>query len=48
MTDIEHSEQSRQLEEAMAALEAQRAVLGEAVVEVALGPMRRQLANTKQ
>jgi hypothetical protein len=30
-----------QLEQAIQALEAQRAVLGDAVVEAALGPMRR-------
>ena len=30
-----------QLAQAIAALEAQRAILGDAVVEAALGPMRR-------
>lgn len=34
-----------QLEAAMAALEAQRALLGDAVVDAALGPMRAQLAT---
>ena len=34
-----------QLEQAVAALEAQRAIMGDAVVEAALGPMRRQLAE---
>ncbi len=32
-----------QLEQAIAALEGQRAILGDAVVEAALGPMRKQL-----
>jgi class 3 adenylate cyclase len=34
-----------QLEQAIAALEAQRAALGDSVVEAALGPMRKQLAE---
>ena len=34
-----------QLEQAIAALEAQRASLGDAAVDAALGPMRRQLAK---
>jgi predicted ATPase/class 3 adenylate cyclase len=33
------------LQQAMAALEAQRAILGDAVVDAALGPMREKLAN---
>jgi ABC-type oligopeptide transport system substrate-binding subunit/class 3 adenylate cyclase len=37
-----------QLEQAIATLEAQRAALGDAVVEAALGPMRRQLAELDQ
>jgi len=37
-----------QLAQAIAALEAQRAILGDAVVEAALGPMRRQLAELEQ
>jgi len=45
MTEREHSEEYRQLEQAIAALEAQRAIMGDAVVETALGPMRRQLAE---
>jgi class 3 adenylate cyclase len=45
MTDPEQSDAYTQLEQAMAALEAQRSVLGEAVVEAALGPMRQQLAE---
>ena len=45
MTEREQSEEYRQLEQAIAALEAQRAILGDAVVEAALGPMRRQLAE---
>jgi class 3 adenylate cyclase len=36
------------LEAAIAGLEAQRAVLGEGVVEAALGPLRRQLAELRQ
>jgi len=39
------SEKYRQLEQAIAALEAQRAILGDAVVEAALGPMQQQLAE---
>ncbi len=34
-----------QLEQAIAAFKAQRAILGDAVVDAALGPMRRQLAE---
>lgn len=34
-----------QLEQAIAALKAQRAILGDAVVDAALGPMQRQLAE---
>jgi len=45
MTRRKHSEEYRQLEQAIAELEAQRAVLGNAIVEAALGPMRRQLAE---
>jgi ABC-type oligopeptide transport system substrate-binding subunit/class 3 adenylate cyclase len=41
-------ERAAQLEAAMAALEAQRAVLGDAVVETALEPLRRQLADLRQ
>ena len=37
-----------QLEQAIAALEAQRAILGDAVVEAALGPMWRRLAELEQ
>ena len=36
--------ESEQLEQAIAALEAQRAILGDAVVNVALAPMREKLA----
>ena len=38
------SEEREQLEAAIAALEAQRALLGDAVIETALAPMRRELA----
>jgi ABC-type oligopeptide transport system substrate-binding subunit/class 3 adenylate cyclase len=37
-----------QLKQAIAALEAQRNVLGEAIVEAALGPMRKELAELEQ
>lgn len=37
-----------QLEQAIQALEVQRAVLGDAVIEAALGPMRRQLAELEE
>ncbi len=37
-----------QLEQAIAALNAQRTILGDAVVEAALGPMRRQLAELEE
>jgi len=40
--------EQEQLEQAIQALEAQRATLGNAVVEAALGPMRRQLAELKE
>ena len=40
--------ESEQLERAIAALETQRIVLGDAVVDAALGPMRRQLAELKR
>src|SRR5918912_3053239 len=36
-----------QLEQGIAALEAQRAILGDAVVNAALGPMREKLAALK-
>jgi class 3 adenylate cyclase len=38
-------EQTAQLEAAIAALEAQRAILGDAVVEAAIAPMREKLAT---
>src|ERR671933_2628682 len=38
-------EQRTRLEAAIAALEAQRAVLGDAVAELALAPLRRQLSD---
>ena len=41
------SEERQKLEAAIAALEAQRALLGDAVVETALAPMRRELAATR-
>jgi class 3 adenylate cyclase/tetratricopeptide (TPR) repeat protein/regulation of enolase protein 1 (concanavalin A-like superfamily) len=44
MAEGEHSVMRKQLEQAMAALEAQRASLGDAVVEVALAPLREKLA----
>ncbi len=37
-----------QLEQAIRALEAQRAILGDAVVKAGLGPMRRQLAELEK
>lgn len=37
-----------QLEQAIAHMEAQRAVLGDAVVDAAVGSMRRQLAELEQ
>ena len=37
-----------QLEQAIQALEAQRTILGDAVVEAALGPMRWQLADLER
>ncbi|MCW5853643.1 MAG: hypothetical protein KIT87_26490, partial [Anaerolineae bacterium] len=36
-----------QLEQAIAALEAQRAILGDAIVNTALAPMREKLAALK-
>lgn len=45
MIEQNHSEEYRQLEQAIAALEAQRAALGNAVLEVALGPLRRNLTE---
>jgi ABC-type oligopeptide transport system substrate-binding subunit/class 3 adenylate cyclase len=39
------SDEYRQLEEAIAAIEAERAVLGDSVVEAALDPMRAKLAS---
>ena len=39
------SSEQQQLEAAIAALDAQRALLGEAVVDAALGPMRAKLAG---
>ena len=41
-------EQTAQLESAIAALEAQRAILGDVVVEAALAPMREKLAALEQ
>ena len=40
-------EQLTQLEAAIANLEAQRAVLGDQVVELALAPLRQQLADLR-
>jgi len=45
MTGLDHSKEYRQLEQAIAALDAQRALLGNDVVEAAIGPMRRKLAE---
>jgi len=45
MTESENSEELRQLKRAIAALDVQRAILGDDVVEAALGPMRRHLAE---
>ena len=41
------SKERQQLEAAIAALEAQRALLGDAVVDTALAPMRRELEATR-
>src|SRR5262245_16637748 len=40
-------EQMTQLEAAIANLEAQRAVLGDSIVELALAPLRQQLADLR-
>ena len=48
MTEREQSEEYKQLEQVIAALEAQRAILGDAVVETGLGPLRRQLAELRE
>ncbi|MCP4543358.1 MAG: AAA family ATPase, partial [Chloroflexi bacterium] len=40
--------EQEQLEQAIQALEAQRAILGDAVVKAALGPMRRQLTELEE
>jgi len=45
MNEQERSEEYKQLEQAIAALEAQRTILGDTVVEAALGPMQRQLTE---
>ena len=45
MTEREHSEEYRQLEQAIATLEAQRVILGDAVVDAALVSMREKLAE---
>ncbi len=37
-----------QLEQAIQALQAQRAILGDAVVQAALGPMREKLAELEK
>jgi class 3 adenylate cyclase/tetratricopeptide (TPR) repeat protein len=42
------SDRGAPIEAAIAALEAQRAVLGSAVVDAALGPLRRELAQLRQ
>lgn len=41
----DNSEKSRQLKQAIAALDAQRDILGDAVVDAALDPIRRQLTE---
>ena len=38
----------KQLEQAIQALEAQRAILGDALVKAALGPMREKLAEMEE
>jgi ABC-type oligopeptide transport system substrate-binding subunit/class 3 adenylate cyclase len=48
MTEGKQSEEIRQLEKAMAALEAQRAILGDAVVDSALNSMQKQLTELEQ
>ena len=48
MTEREHSEEVQQLEQAIAALEAQRAILGDAVVDAALTPMRAKLSGLEK
>ena len=45
MSEREYSEEYKQLEQAIVALEAQRATLGDAIVDAALGSMRQQLAE---
>ena len=47
MTGRNNFEESRQLEQAIAALESQRATLGDAMVEAAIQPIRRRLAELK-
>jgi class 3 adenylate cyclase/tetratricopeptide (TPR) repeat protein len=44
MTEREHSEEHMQLEQAIAALEAQRATLGDLVVDASLAALREKLA----
>ena len=41
-------DESQQLEQAIASLEAQRAVLGDAVVDLALGPLKEKLAALRR
>ena len=48
MTKSIYSDEYKQLEEAIAALKAQRDVLGDAVIEAAIGPMQRQLKKLDQ
>jgi len=48
MAEREHSKEYKQIEQAIAALEAQRAILGDALVEAALGPMRQQLGELEK
>ena len=48
MTAGKYSDEYRQLEQAIAALEAQREILGDSVIDAAIGPMQKQLAKLEQ
>jgi class 3 adenylate cyclase len=48
MDQYEHSDECSRLEQAIAALEAQRVTLGDGVVDAALEPLRRQLDSLQQ
>ena len=44
MTEREHTQEYEQLEQTIAQLEAQRAILGDAVVDTSIAALRAQLA----